>query len=67
MFAEGIAAVATEFAQELAFLPPAEQRKHRMRIRALTTAASNIQDGVPRDLDAIPGFRLPAELRQTRN
>ncbi|HVZ08975.1 hypothetical protein [Rhodopila sp.] len=55
---EGIAAAATAFTGEMPYLPVSEQRRHQMRLNALTSVS--LQQGPPFDPAAMPRFRLPA-------
>ncbi|MFO1024768.1 MAG: hypothetical protein U1E70_06270 [Acetobacteraceae bacterium] len=53
-WASAMANVARELSQDIAHLPPAEQRLHRLRIAALTEASQQLASGAPPQLP--PGF-----------
>ena len=47
IWAAGMAAVASELAQDLAHRSPAEQRAHQRQIKALTDVSTRLSGGAP--------------------
>ncbi len=59
VFANAMATVAAEFAQEIRHLPPSEQRLHRARISALSEVSQQLSRGEPVSAAFPPGFGPP--------
>jgi hypothetical protein len=64
VYANAMATVAAEFAQEIRHLPPAEQRLHRARIGALSEVSQKLSRGEPLDSSLPPAFGLPPNPRK---
>ncbi len=58
-FAEAMATVAAELAQEMPHMPPGEQRKHTARIAALAEVSQQLSRGEAVETSYMAGFRLP--------
>ncbi len=56
IWAGAMAAVATELAEELPHLSPDEQRKHQIRISALSSVAEQLSSGKPAPSDGVSPF-----------
>ncbi|MFL5254237.1 MAG: hypothetical protein ACJ8AI_15325 [Rhodopila sp.] len=65
IWATGMATVATEFAQEMATLPPSERRKHQIRIAALNGAVQQLSNGAAPQIPSLSSFGLPPTRPRT--